>query len=145
MMGLRLTKIDHIPIRTIFHATKWRMKILHFDSESRKLNCSGTMNFFVLKFNINRLYLKSHLSIHIPNTYLYSITYDVYILYTLQMMGYARSRDYPQCGCSVHRTRNERFGVLFLSGMCGSVWGILRRLRGPYVNPRTGVPRHIYF
>ena len=31
---------------------------------------------------------------------------------------------------------------LFFNVMCGYKWGLLRRLRGPYVIPRPGVPRH---
>ena len=48
------------------------------------------------------------------------------------------------CGCSVHGTRNERVGVLFFSGMWGSVWFSPRRLQVHYVIPRPGVPRHIH-
>ena len=33
---------------------------------------------------------------------------------------------------------------LFFSGMCRSVWGLLRRLRGPYVIPRPGVYQAIF-
>ena len=33
---------------------------------------------------------------------------------------------------------------MFFSGMFGYVWGLLWRLRGPYVIPRPGVPRHMY-
>ena len=54
------------------------------------------------------------------------------------------------CGCSVHGTPNERVGVchdrvgiIFLSGMWGSVWGSSRRLQVSYVIPRPGVPCHI--
>ena len=31
----------------------------------------------------------------------------------------------------------------FFSGMCGYGWGLLRRLRGPNVIPRPGVPSHM--
>ena len=34
----------------------------------------------------------------------------------------------------------ERVGVLFFSGMCGSVWGPPRRLWGPYLISRPGLP-----
>ena len=51
---------------------------------------------------------------------------------------------------SVHGTRNEwvgvchdRVGIIFFSGMWGSVWGSSRRLQVPYVIPRPGVTRHI--
>ena len=70
------------------------------------------------------------------------------------MTGYAVSRDLgtsksPQ-KIFVHRTRNERVGVcnervgvLFFSGMCRLMWGLVQRLRGPYVIPRPGVPPHM--
>ena len=32
----------------------------------------------------------------------------------------------------------------FFSGMCGYVWGLLRRLWVPYVIPRPGVPQDMY-
>ena len=56
------------------------------------------------------------------------------------------------CGCSVHGTRNERdgvcherVGVLFFSGISGSVWGSPRRLQVPYVIPRLGsTPTYIH-
>ena len=68
------------------------------------------------------------------------------------MTGYAGSRDYMGILCGLLITSNsllpaqnscERVGVCFFSGMCGSVWGLLRTLRGPYVIPRPGVLRHI--
>ena len=50
-----------------------------------------------------------------------------------------------------HKTSNERagvfherVGVLFFSGMWGSVLGSTRRLQVPYVIPRPGVRLHMY-
>ena len=49
----------------------------------------------------------------------------------------------------MHGTRDERVGVchdrvgiIFFSGMLGSVWGSSRRLQVPYVIPRPGVTHH---
>ena len=85
------------------------------------------------------------------------------------MTGYSGSRDYVETTQSPQKTThrsthstekqdsdpvvvtsvwvqvfNERVGVLFFSGMCGSVWGLLRRLLGLYIISRPGVPSHIY-
>ena len=97
-------------------------------------------------------------------------------LITVNMSGYAGSRDYvgtsqsPQktthrtthhtekqtrlysdplvAGCELFRieiisTRIEiatRGSESVFSGMCGSLWGLLRRLRGPYVIPKMAYP-----
>ena len=71
------------------------------------------------------------------------------------MTGYAGSRDYVGTSQSpqktphrfTHPTEKQDSDPLVASsvhsGMCGSVWGLQQRLRGPYVIPGPGVPRHI--
>ena len=68
----------------------------------------------------------------------------------LLLMDSLENENIALCTEHPHRTHNDRVavchdrvGIIFFSGMLGSVWGSSRRLQIPYVIPRPGVPRHI--